>query len=221
MKDFVVCIDGPAASGKTSVSRELAARLGCQWVSTGAFYRGLAFVAVQKEVNLEDEAALSELARNQELWSVRMSAGQTDVLFQGKVITDQLNDERVGFAASKISHFPKVRADLLPMQRASKLVGIGLVAEGRDCGTVVFPSAEVKFYLTANQLDRAQRRASELGVSTEETVRAQSLRDQQDSSRRTAPLVVAEDAVILDTTQMSFPQVVAEVERVTRARLQP
>jgi len=221
MKDFVVCIDGPAASGKTSVSRELAARLGCQWVSTGAFYRGLAFVAVQKDVNLEDEAALSELAINQTLWSVRMSAGQTDVLFQGKVITYQLNDERVGFAASKISHFPKVRADLLPMQRACKLSGLGLVAEGRDCGTVVFPLAEVKFYLTANQMDRAQRRASELGLSTEETVQAQRLRDQQDSSRPTAPLIVAKDALIVDTTQMSFSEVVTEVERVARARLQP
>ena len=211
MKNTLICIDGPAASGKTSVSRELAARLGCEWISTGAFYRGLAFVAVQLQIPLDNEEKLAEMAGRSEVWEVRMGAAQTDVIFQGQVITDQLNDEKVGFAASKISHFPKVRASLLPLQRGCKKPGVCLVAEGRDCGTVVFPQAAVKVFLTADQADRAQRRAAELGLSHEETVKAQKIRDEQDSSRRSAPLMAAQDALVLDSTHLDLQEVIAQI----------
>lgn len=219
MNNIVICIDGPAASGKTSVSRELAARLGCNWVSTGAFYRGLAYVAVQLKVPLDDEIQLADLAQRRDLWEVRMGPLQTDVVFRGQVITDLLNDEKVGSAASQISHFPQVRAGLLPLQRDCKKPGVCLVAEGRDCGTVVFPHAAVKVFLTARQEDRALRRASELGLSPEETVKAQRIRDQQDSTRKSAPLAAAEDAFVLDSTNLDFQGVVGTILSYVQKRL--
>lgn len=216
---YVIAIDGPAASGKTSVSRELAARLGCDWVSTGAFYRGLAYVCREMNVALDDETAIAKLAADDSVWEVRMGKAQTDVIFKGQIVTELLNHEGVGAVASKISQMPAVREALLPLQRDCHSNDRGLVAEGRDCGTVVFPQAHVKVYLTANQQDRAARRALELGVSTEETVAAQKIRDKQDSTRTVAPMQAAVDAYILDSTHLSLTEVVDAVEKFARPKL--
>jgi cytidylate kinase len=207
----VITIDGPAASGKTSVSRELARRLGWKWVSTGAFYRGLAFVAHSLNTNLVDENALAELALSQK-WRVEMSTDNTRVFLADKDVTDHIFQENVGEIASRISHFPKVREALLIPQRDCGKKVRGLVAEGRDCGTVVFPDAQVKFYLTARQENRAERRAKDLGLSVEATVKSQAQRDQQDSSRKAAPLQIPESAFVVDTTELNFQQVVDLVE---------
>jgi len=207
----VVTIDGPAASGKSSVSRELARRLGWNWVSTGAFYRGLAFVAHATKTNLEDEEALAQLAVSPQ-WRVEMAPDNTKVYLGNKDVTDHIFQEQVGGIASKISHFPKVREALLIPQRDCEHRSNGLVAEGRDCGTVVFPHAKVKIYLTARQVNRAERRAKDLGLSIAETVKAQEQRDQQDSSRKAAPMKVPENALVIDTTELDFNQVVDLVE---------
>lgn len=156
----VVTIDGPAASGKSSVSRELARRLGWQWVSTGAFYRGLAFAALQLEIALDDVDALTKLTTNP-IWQIRLELDRTHVFFNNEDVTDQIGHEDVGNFASRVSHYPEVRKALLQAQRDCSKSDKGLIAEGRDCGTVVFPQAEAKVYLTANSEHRAARRAAD------------------------------------------------------------
>jgi cytidylate kinase len=219
----VVTIDGPAASGKTSVSRELAHRLGWYWVSTGAFYRGLGYVAQRLKYNLDDEQALAKLASSRE-WKVEMAENKTrvylDVNGEFEDVTDAIAAEDVGSIASKVSHFPKVRQALLEGQRDCRNRTEGLVAEGRDCGTVVFPDAEVKIYLTARSENRAERRAKELGLNTQATAQAQSVRDHQDSTRKVAPMQIPENALVLDSTELNLDQVVSRVEAHVRQVLQ-
>ena len=200
----VVTIDGPAASGKTSVSRELARKLRWKWISTGAFYRGLALVALEEKTNLKDEKALAKLAQSK-IWRVEMQAEQTRVFFKDKDVTERINEESVGIAASQISQFPLVRAKLLPLQRnCAKGVKGGLIAEGRDCGTVVFPKAEVKVFLTARSDDRAQRRAKEQGAKLAQIKKDQSKRDKRDSQRAAAPMQAPLEAQILDTSDLTL-----------------
>lgn len=207
----IVTIDGPAASGKTSVSRELARRLGWKWVSTGAFYRGLAYVADRLKCDISNEEALSELARSNK-WSVRMDDDNTKVFLGSEDVTEKIFQEHVGSIASKVSHFPKVREALLEPQRACAKNVPGLVAEGRDCGTVVFPDAQVKIYVTASQESRAERRSKDLGLSVAETHAAQVQRDQQDSTRKAAPLSVPPNAFVIDNTDLSLDQAVSIIE---------
>jgi cytidylate kinase len=208
---IVITIDGPAASGKTSVSRELAKRLGYQWVSTGAYYRGLAFVALRTQTKLDDEKAMTELAGSA-LWSVKMNDEQTEVFFGSEDVTSLILAEDVGNVASRISQFPKVREALLRPQRNCENLTNGLVAEGRDCGTVVFPKAQVKIYLTARQENRAERRAKDQGLEIENIVKQQVARDQQDTNRKVAPLQVPEDSLVVDTTNLNFLEVVQLLE---------
>jgi cytidylate kinase len=204
----VITIDGPSASGKSSVSRELARRLGWRWVSTGAFYRGLAYVAFEKGIASDQEEVLTALAVSPE-WKVELSAEKTMVLYQGKEVTDAIFSEEVGEKASKISQLKKVRQALLQAQRSlAEASEEGLVAEGRDCGSVVFPDAPLKVYLTANQELRAKRRAEEQGLDPEITHASQIQRDSQDSSRKAAPLTIPEGARVLDTTPLSLDEVI-------------
>ena len=214
----VITIDGPAASGKTSVSRELAKRLGWYWVSTGAFYRGLAYVAQRLDLDLQNESELSELSKSP-VWRVEMAESKTRVYFEDEDVTDEIGREDIGNIASKVSHFAKVRAGLLEGQRDCQARTEGLVAEGRDCGTVVFPKAEVKIYLTARSENRAERRAKEQGLSTESLIEEQNQRDHQDSTRKAAPLQIPQNAHVVDTTSMDFEQVVLEVEKIVRRQL--
>lgn len=207
----VVTIDGPAASGKSSVSREVARRMGWSWVSTGAFYRGLAFVAFQRKVDLSSEEALERLAHSS-IWFVQMGTEQTSVVLDGKDVTEEINREEIGSLASIVSSFPKVRKALLDAQRQCAMGVAGLVAEGRDCGTVVFPNANVKFFLTARAEDRAARRALEEGRDLNQTIDDQKLRDAQDANRKAAPMQASTDSHTIDTTAHSLIEVVDIVE---------
>jgi len=215
---MVVTIDGPAASGKSTVSRELASRLGWQWVSTGAFYRGLGYAALHSHIDITDVKALTALAQSP-VWSVKMGAARTQVFFKNHEVTDDIFSEDVGNIASQISHYPEVRKALLQAQRNLSAGPQGLVAEGRDCGTVVFPQAEAKIYLTASSEHRAARRAAELGLDQQETQAAQKVRDQQDSTRKAAPLQVPENALVVDTTDMALDEVIHKVESFVRSKL--
>ncbi len=215
----VITIDGPAASGKSSVSRALAEKLGWNWVSTGIFYRGLAFLAMELKANVDDEQSILQLLTRQK-WSIEMTREETQFVFNGKVVTDRLNQEQIGIIASKVSGFPEVRKALLQPQRdCLKRSHNGLVAEGRDCGTVVFPTAQIKFYLTAASTDRAIRRAKEEGKSVEETKTMQKERDTKDKSREVAPLQVPEGSHVIDTTGMSLSEVIDKVYGLVKSSL--
>ena len=204
---YVITIDGPAASGKSSVSRELSKKLGIPWVSTGAFYRGLAYVAQQMKTNLDDPVALSELCFSK-IWKIVLATEKTQVWFHDKDVTEKISHEDVGNIASKISHFPEVRQSLLDHQRNCAVDNKGLIAEGRDCGTVVFPLAEVKIYLTARSEDRALRRAQELGLDKDILKAQQKQRDIQDSTRKIAPMQVPAEALVVDSSELTLEQVV-------------
>ncbi len=211
----MITIDGPAASGKSSVSRELARRLGWSWVSTGAFYRGLAYVAREAKVDDTNAGQLVALAKS-DLWDVILTSERTLVHFKGNDVTDLIASEDVGGIASRISHIPEVRQALLGEQRAFAEGSKGLVAEGRDCGTVVFPAAIVKVYLTASSESRALRRATEHGEDPDKIIEAQKTRDRQDSTRKAAPLVIPQNALVLDTSEMTLTNVVDQVEEYAR-----
>ncbi|MBT4760645.1 MAG: (d)CMP kinase [Bdellovibrionaceae bacterium] len=207
----VITIDGPAASGKSSVSRKLSERLGWDWVSTGAFYRGVGFLAYESNMDLQDEEALVKLILDKE-WEVVLAPEKTQFFFKGKDISSQVFVETVGSFASQISSHPGVRDSLLQAQRSLTQGRKGLVAEGRDCGTVVFPSSPLKIFLTADQSKRASRRVEQGGGEVKEILKAQQVRDEQDTQRKSAPLLAAEDAVTIDTTDLSLDQVVDQVE---------
>ena len=215
---FVITIDGPAASGKSSVSRGLSKKFSIPWVSTGAFYRGLAYAALQSHIDLADRVSLTELAMS-DAWRVVMTPEKTQVWFGDQEVTDQIAQESVGNAASRISLYPEVRSSLLDHQRQCALSDRGLVAEGRDCGTVVFPQAELKVYLTASSEHRAQRRAQELGLDQQSIVEQQKQRDHQDSTRKTAPLQIPQDSLVVDTTSMTLDQVVDHIYEIALTKL--
>lgn len=214
---FVITIDGPAASGKSSVSRELAKRLNCDWVSTGSFYRGLAYVAQQTNANLDNESEIAKLAQS-DIWSVKMGAEKTHVIFNGKDVTNEAHQESVGNVASKISQYPTVRKMLLGAQRDCQTPK-GLVAEGRDCGSVVFPKAELKIYLDADSESRALRRAQQAGASAQEIEKQQKVRDNQDLNRTVAPLMAPEGSHVIDTGTMTLNEVVDYIQELSKSTL--
>jgi cytidylate kinase len=214
---FVVTIDGPAASGKSSVSREVARRFGWRWVSTGAFYRGLAYIADHLGIDMTDEEAVMQLAQSPN-WSVQMRPERTCVFLENRDVTDEIGREHIGSLASQISSFPRVRTALLDAQRRCASGLQGLVAEGRDCGTVVFPSAQVKVFLTARAEDRAARRALEEGRDLTQTITDQKLRDAQDAGRKAAPMQASSDSFTIDTTKMNLSEVVECVVALINAR---
>ena len=211
MKEIVITIDGPAGAGKTTVSRTLADRLGYRYIDTGALYRAVALTASRKGVRSADDAALGKLCRGLELQYVQTESGLR-LLANGEDVTEKLRTPEVTMLASAVSARPVVRRYLLDVQRA---IGRrkGAVVEGRDMGTVVFPNAEVKFYLDAAEKTRARRRFLELQSKSQlnlaEVERDLRKRDTNDSTRSEAPLRPAVDAIRIDSTNMGIDEVVA------------
>ncbi len=215
----VVAIDGPAGAGKSSVARQVAEELGYVRVDTGALYRAVGLVALERGVEIDDGPALGNLASELKLAFVEGPGGPR-LQVNGSDREDDLRSQDVALAASRVSAHPEVREALLEVQRAMGADG-GVVLEGRDIGTVVFPDAEVKVFLTASPEARARRRLRDLedkGTETtfEEVLAAMQERDARDSSRAHAPLKPAEDAVVVDSTEMSQPQVVARIAGLAR-----
>ncbi len=208
-KVTVVTIDGPAGGGKSTVSARLAQKLNFQFLTTGAFYRGLALMSIKYKT--ENPADLVKFATSPH-FVVDASVQGTTVFIDGDDVTERLHDEKTAQVASRISAIAEVREALLVPQR--KFVKPpGLVAEGRDCGTVVFPEAQIKIFLTASLDARAQRRHT---VEAKESLAS---RDHADSSRKAAPMVAAKDAVIIDTSTMSIEEVVEQIELAVRQKL--
>ena len=206
----LITIDGPSASGKSSVSRLVAKALRWQWLSTGAFYRGLALVAMEEDLHQSHGEELYELAQSS-VWRVEMGRENTEVFYKEQKVTTRTWGEDIGGLASQISQREDVRKALLEKQRNCFSPEQGLVAEGRDCGTVVFPQAPTKIYLTANPERRAKRRAQQEGLNQKSTKAQQNLRDHQDSQRKLAPLKKAPGALTIDSTGLSLEEVVKEV----------
>jgi cytidylate kinase len=219
----VMTIDGPSGSGKGTVSRAAAHALGWALLDSGALYRLVALAGRKAGVSLDDGQGLARLARRLDLNFGADSAGEEVVWLDGKEVTGAIRTEEAGNDASKVASLPVVRAALLERQRRFAVLP-GLVADGRDMGTVVFPQAEVKIFLTASAAERAARRHKQLkekGVAA--TLAALSLeiaeRDRRDTNRAISPLVASADAVLLDTTGMSVDQVVERVLGLARGRL--
>ena len=203
----VITVDGPVASGKSALSQALANKIGWSWLSTGIFYRGLAFMALTK--GLKEEKPIVELIKK-EKWAVHLNKKQTCFIYSGENITSKLYTEEVDVMASTLAGFPLVRKALLPCQRACLQQNqTGLVAEGRDCGTVVFPQASLKIYLTASPSIRAKRRAQQRGtLPVGDVIALQKKRDEQDITRADSPLCQPEGAFIINTGTLKFAEMV-------------
>ncbi len=210
MKRLLITIDGPAGAGKTTVSRELADRLNYKYIDTGALYRGVAFEARYAGVGQDDDTGLEKLCSTLNLNFVKNEKGLR-LLSNNSDITDQIRTPEISMMASAVSARPVVRKYLLGLQRNMGREK-GVVFEGRDMGTVVFPDADKKFYLDASPKVRAIRRYGELESKTSQTVeeveREIRLRDENDRKRETAPMKPADDALIVDSTDISVNDVV-------------
>ena len=214
MKKIIVAIDGPAGAGKSTVAKRLAKELGYTYMDTGAMYRAFALKARREGIDLDNESALraSLAGTNVELME---KDGQPKVLLDGRDVTSEIRAPEMSQWASKISALKPVRERMVELQRALGTRG-GVVVEGRDIGTVVFPGAEVKIFLTAGTQERGLRRFAELqahgkDVTLEETLGEMKQRDRRDQERAVAPLRQAEDAVAVDSTGMSVDQVVEKI----------
>jgi cytidylate kinase len=217
----IVAIDGPAGAGKSTVARQLAMRLGFTIIDTGAIYRSVALAARRAAVDWEDDEGLRRLLDA----GLEVTFRDDRVLLRGEDVTDAIRTPEISRGASVVSARPIVRQKLLQLQRDLGHASLrGSVLEGRDIGTVVFPDADVKFFLTASDEARAQRRHAELverGVSVplSEVLADQRRRDRDDSERSIAPLRAASDAILVDTTGLDLDQVVERCFREASERL--
>ncbi|OHB33180.1 MAG: cytidylate kinase [Desulfuromonadaceae bacterium GWC2_58_13] len=221
MRELIVAIDGPSGAGKSTLSRRLAKELGYVNINTGALYRTVALAATRKMVDLTDEAALGRLAREIIIEFVRPETGER-VIFDGEDVSEAIRTPEISCLTSRISAYPEVRRALNELQRKLGSQG-GVVLEGRDIGTVVFPQAEVKFFLSASAEERGRRRNDELKargilVELEKTIAAVEARDAADSAREHAPLTQAADAMVIDSTAMSIEEVLQKMVTVVQQR---
>ena len=220
----VITIDGPSGSGKGTIARLLARELGYHFLDSGALYRLLAFAAEQRAIALDDEPSLVELAGKLDI-VFPADGGEDDVLLDGENIGSLIRTEAAGAGASKVAALPEVRTALLQRQRDFRS-SPGLVADGRDMGTVVFPDAGAKIYLIASAEERARRRCKQLkekGLDADYSAVVADIkaRDERDMNRPVAPLKPAEDAESVDTSELDIPATLQRVRDLLKNRLNP
>jgi len=215
MANLIVTIDGPAASGKSTVARLLAERLGASFLDTGAMYRAVTLAAMQAGVDMNNEEELIGVLRDSE-FGFAAKEGKLMVLINGVDVTAQIRESEVTANARYIASAEKLREKLVQMQRQFAAGEEKIVTEGRDQGTVVFPDADIKFYLTAEAIERAKRRQAELQAngssqSLEKIQVAIEERDKSDANRAIGPLKPADDAIVIDTTNLNIEEVVEKL----------
>jgi cytidylate kinase len=218
---LVIAIDGPAGAGKSTVAQELAARLGLNYVDSGATYRAAALKVLETGVSPEDEASVADVVGRAEI-QFTTDESHSRVSLDGRDVSQAIRTPEVTLAAAKVSRLPEVRKKLTALQR-SLVRGRGVVMEGRDIGTVVFPDAPLKIFLKADVEERARRRLKQdqednRGASLEQTAYEIGRRDQLDAERKISPLVPAADAVEIDSTNLNASQVVERILDLVRKR---
>jgi cytidylate kinase len=218
----VITIDGPSGAGKGTVSTLLAKKLGWHFLDSGAIYRVLAVASIHHQIPAEDETGLLPLASGLDV-NFETTENGVRVMLEGEDVSDTIRTEDVGATASKIASLPSIREALLRRQRGFKQ-SPGLVADGRDMGTVVFPEAQVKIFLTASADERADRRFKQLkgmgqDVSMLRLLQDIKARDERDANRTVAPLVPAKDAFVIDSTGLNIEQVLEKIEMFIEEKL--
>lgn len=218
---LVIAIDGPAGAGKSTVAQKLAARLGLIYVDSGATYRAAALRVLEDGVPVDDEAAVIQSIRRADI-QLRSGGRQISVWLDGKDVTGKIRTPEVTLAAARVSRLPEVRQKLIGLQRAFAREQ-GVVMEGRDIGTVVFPDAPLKIFLTARPEERARRRLKDerlkgRDATLEQTAYEIGRRDQLDAERKISPLAAAADAYQLDSTSLGADEVVEEIIRLAKGR---
>lgn len=211
---MIITVDGPSGAGKGTLCYALAEKLGFALLDSGAIYRVNALAALKSAVKLNDELALAEVARQLDIQFVPQN-GEVEIFLNGENVSGQIRTQEVADAASKTAVFPQVRAALLQVQQDFAKTEKGLIADGRDMGTVVFPNADVKLFLDASAEERAKRRFKQLQNKGINGNFAQILaeiqeRDFRDRNRAVAPLKPADDALLLDSTELSIEEVIAQ-----------
>ncbi|MEO8266382.1 MAG: (d)CMP kinase [Ilumatobacteraceae bacterium] len=204
----VIAIDGPAGAGKSTVARALAARLGLEYLDTGAMYRAVTLAAMRRGIDTADLERVAKLAEE-----LSLEVGERGVLVDGFDATTEIRSSTVTTAVSAVAANSGVRSEMVRRQRRWADERDGGVLEGRDIGSVVFPDAELKLYLTASPRVRAERRVAEAGGDVHEIEAAIKRRDHHDSSRRDSPLVEADGSIVVDTTGLSIAEVLARIEQ--------
>jgi len=217
---LIIAIDGPAGAGKSTVASRIARKLGYINLESGAMYRALALKAIEWDASFDDEGTLLKLAQDSRI-TLEPTLGGNRVLLDGRDVSARIRERDVTEAASKISVHPKVREWMVARQREMGLGG-GVVMEGRDIGTKVFPDAGLKIFLDADPVIREQRRLDQQkvkGASAESMAAELRERDHRDRTRPASPLVAAVDAIVIDSTHMSEDEVVAQIERLAEDKL--
>ncbi len=222
-KGLIIAIDGPSGAGKSTIARLLADRLSYIYLDTGAMYRVVALMVKRSGVSIDDENALSEVCGKVNISFERATDGGYRVLTNGEDVTRDIRTPEISLLTSCISAKKVVRDSLLQLQRQTGSGG-GVVLEGRDIGTVVFPDADIKFFLTASADERGKRRFLELQAKGENTTLERTIsevvqRDMQDEQREHAPLRKAQDAIDIDTTTLSIEEVITLMEGIVRERI--
>jgi cytidylate kinase len=219
-RKLIIAIDGPAGAGKSTIASRLARKLGYVNLESGAMYRALALLAIEGDVSFDDEPTLVKMAAESRI-TLERTIGGNRVLLNGKDVSARIREQDVTEAASRVSVHPRVREWMVARQREMGIGG-GVVMEGRDIGTKVFPDAELKIFLDADPVIREQRRLDQRqvkGPSAQAMAAELRERDRRDRTRAASPLVAAEDAVVLDSTNLSEDEVVNRIEGLVEQRL--